>query len=227
MRNGSSTTTPGWMRPWPRRTLLILAALGLCSTLAFVAQAWRLARQVAFNSVSTIERGIRTTDLPAGWIDILLTVEDPGFFQHHGVDLRTPGQGWTTLTQGLVKRYFPGPLSGLWGKTRQSVYALALDRQMSKKEQLDLYLNSAYFGEWDGAALIGFPAAARQLYGQAVQDLSREQFVSLVAMLVGPNHFHPLRNPKAHAQRVARIENLLAGRCHPADWQDVYLEACD
>src|SRR5262245_3552880 len=46
---------------------------------------------------------VSLTDLSQRRRDILLAVEDPGFFQHRGVDLSSPGQGMTTITQALVK----------------------------------------------------------------------------------------------------------------------------
>ena len=46
---------------------------------------------------------IRIHDLPSGWKEIILKVEDPGFYEHNGVDLSTAGAGLTTITQGLVK----------------------------------------------------------------------------------------------------------------------------
>src|SRR5687768_2515105 len=51
---------------------------------------------------------LRLEDFPPGYLDILLAVEDPGFYTHPGVDLITPGAGFTTITQGLVKQLFFG-----------------------------------------------------------------------------------------------------------------------
>ena len=43
-------------------------------------------------------------NLSAEQIHILLKVQDPGFYSHHGIDLTTPGAGLTTITQALVKK---------------------------------------------------------------------------------------------------------------------------
>ena len=137
-----------------------------------------------------------------------------------------PGQGWTTITQGLVKRYFPGPLAGVWGKSRQSLFASALDRHLSKKQQLQVFLEAAYFGSHDGRELVGFQNASEALFDKPFLSLDRNDYVGLVAMLVGPNRYNPIVRPADHAARVARIEALLARRCEPLSWGDVYFEGC-
>ncbi|MDA8015959.1 MAG: transglycosylase domain-containing protein [Thermoanaerobaculia bacterium] len=170
--------------------------------------------------------GLTPDDLPPDWLDALIAVEDPRFFQHPGVDLRSPGAGWTTITQGLVKLHYPGPMRGLVGKPRQTILARSLDRALAKDLQLALFLNTAYFGQLDSVSLNGFPQAARRYYGVEVVDLTLDQYLGLVAMLVGPNSFDPIRRPEAHRDRVRRIEALLAKRCVPSGWTDVYLEGC-
>jgi membrane peptidoglycan carboxypeptidase len=203
--------------------LALLAALG-------VGAAWRAATLEARRLLTVAQdhdrRGVSPRDLPGARLAALLAVEDPAFYEHRGVDLTTPGAGWTTLTQGLVKLHFPGPHRGLLGKPLQSARALALDRAVPKDLQLALLLNTAYFGHLDGAPVVGFPAAARRYYGRPLAELSDEEFVGLVAMLVGPDRFNPERHPAVHAERRRRIEALLAGRCTPRGWSDVYLEGC-
>jgi membrane peptidoglycan carboxypeptidase len=213
------------LRTW---TLLVAIALVLGGAAgAFWLRASGQARRVLALAREHESRGLSQRQLPAGRLAALLAVEDPAFHSHHGIDLATPGAGWTTLTQGLVKLHFPGPHRGLLGKPLQSLRALALDRAVPKDLQLTLVLNTAYFGRGsDKAPIAGFPAAARHYYGRPLAELSDSEFLGLVAMLVGPDHFNPARNPIAHAERARRIQALLAGRCHPRGWSDVYLEGC-
>lgn len=159
---------------------------------------------------------------------MLLAVEDPGFWRHGGVDYETPGQGRTTLTQGLVKflyfdRFRPG-----FAKIEQSLIAWAvLDRAMNKRDQLSLYVNHAYLGNDRGRPVRGFEDAARTWIGKPYAALNDREFLSLVAMPIGPNRLDPIRHPQANAARVRRIEAMLAGRCRPAGLADVTYEECD
>lgn len=174
-------------------------------------------------------RPLRLAALPPARRAMLLAVEDPGFYRHHGVDFSTPGAGMTTITQGLVKRlYFPEGFKPGFAKIEQSLIAwLVLDRAAGKDEQLEIFLNSAYFGSDGGRPVIGFEDAARTYYGRPIEALSDHEYLSLVAMLIGPDALDPRAHPRENARRVARIEALLAGRCKPRNLFDVEYEACE
>jgi membrane peptidoglycan carboxypeptidase len=177
---------------------------------------------------SVAARPIRLADLPQARRDMLLAVEDPGYYRHHGVDFATPGAGMTTITQGLVKRlYFPGGFKPGFAKIEQSLIAWAvLDRAVSKDEQLEIFINHASFGSAQGQQINGFDEASRTIYGRALPELSDREYLSLVAMLIGPNELDPRVHPKENARRVDRIEAMLAGKCKPAGLRDVYYQAC-
>ena len=54
---------------------------------------------------------LEVEDLTPRQLEILLKVQDPRFFDHKGIDLRSPGAGWTTITQGLVKIHYFDPFT--------------------------------------------------------------------------------------------------------------------
>jgi membrane peptidoglycan carboxypeptidase len=172
-------------------------------------------------------REVRLADVPRARIDALLAVEDPGFWTHRGVDVRSPGQGQTTITQGLVKRLYFRRFRPGFAKIEQSLIArFVLHPAMSKTDQLEAFLNYAYMGQAGGGEVIGFPAAARVYYGKPLDQLSEHEFLTLVAMPMAPNALDPKRRPAANARRTARIERLLAGRCRPGSLLDVTYPAC-
>lgn len=157
---------------------------------------------------------------------ILLAVEDPNFYSHRGIDLSTPGAGLTTITQALAKRlYFDAFQPGL-AKIRQTLLAFVLNQHMSKSAQLELFINTAYFGEHDGGAVNGFAAAARVYCNKEFAALTREEYLALVAMLIAPNELSVATQPEKNAKRVRRLERLLRGECKPEGLRDVYYENC-
>lgn len=159
--------------------------------------------------------------------EALLAVEDPGFYRHHGVDFSTPGQGMTTITQALVKRLYFERFTPGFAKLEQSLIArYVLDPAMSKDDQLATFVNRAYFGEAHGRSIIGFADAARAYHGRAFAALDEREYLSLVAMLMAPNALDPVQHPAQNAERVRRIEALLAGRCRPAGLRDVTYKDC-
>ena len=160
---------------------------------------------------------------PSERVEGLLLVSDPGFYEHSGVDLLTRGAGITTITQGLVKRLFFESFQPGLAKYKQSLIAWsALDRMVDKRTQLELFLNTAYLGTSNGQPVYGFPRAAVMYLGRPVGELSRREFLSLVAMLIAPQTFHVHRRPESNRRRVERIERLLSGEYEPVGLMDVY-----
>jgi membrane peptidoglycan carboxypeptidase len=213
-----------------RRIAIPLAALAsgvLLGVLVWMAWLWWRTPGIVDRAEAEVAEPLHPDELPPGRMADLLAVEDPGFFDHPGIDVSTPGAGWTTITQGLAKDlYFdafrPGPLA----KLEQSLAALVLDARIPKERQLALFLGSAYLGETEEGTVNGFAPAARAWLGKDVRELDRREFLSLVAMAVGPNAYGIASQPEQNAERVARIERLLAGECRPIGWRDVTYERC-
>ena len=182
--------------------------------------------QLLLSAQALADTGLSVEDLPVQWLDEMLQVEDPGFYQHNGIDLSSPGAGLTSLTQALVKIHYFDDFKPGFAKYKQTILALVLDSRMSKQDQLNLVLNSARLGHINGIGISGFDEAAEVYFDKTFSDITHEEFLALVAMLVGPNHFSVLRNPDRNKQRLERINRLLAGACRPAGLRDVYYSEC-
>lgn len=164
---------------------------------------------------------MKFSDLTARQEAVLLSIEDPAFRKHHGVDFSTPGAGWTTITQGLVKLlYFPEGFKAGIAKIRQTLIAeYALDALISKDEQLTLYLNITYLGNHDGKMVRGYSEGARVYYQKNFRDLTEREFISLVGMTISPNDLKP--GTKKGDERVEAIGRYLSGAFVPTQLMDV------
>lgn len=161
------------------------------------------------------------SDLSPWQRDVLIRVEDPAFWSHRGIDISTPGAGITTITQALAKRLYFEKFTPGFAKIEQSLIAVfVIDPVVDKTTQINTFLAVAYLGE----GIIGFEAAARAHFGRPAAALGRDDFIALVASLIGPNRFAP--GTAENAARAARIARLLAGDCRPAGNRDVYYDAC-
>lgn len=211
-----------------RKGLLVLAAL-LTLYFAYLAiRAWQERRTVS----ARVDRIIAEADpdelaLSPRRIAIVLRVEDPTFQTNKGIDLSTPGAGMTTLSQGLGKKIFfedfePGLAKGeLMALTRFALYP-----KVDKRRTLQAVLATAYFGTHRGRPVTGFADGARTWFKKPLPRLSDREFLELEAMLVAPDRLKPGRDDAGRAQRVERIERLLAGRCSPKGLRDVMFEGC-
>lgn len=140
------------------------------------------------------------------FLDMLTLWEDRRFQDHAGVDgramLRAGWQalrhgrvvsGGSTLTMQVARLLEEGP-TGQWaGKARQIRLALALERRLSKREILDLYLRLAPYG----ANVEGIRAASLQWFGKEPRRLTPAQAALLVALPQSPERRRPDRFPEA------------------------------
>lgn len=213
----------GHLRKWICWVLIALSAGGI---LILGGQVWNARRRtpaVVARALASPGVVLEVDDLTPRQQEILLRVEDPNFYRHHGVDLTTPGAGLTTVTQSVVKKlYFEEFHPGLM-KIKQTLIArYALDPLVDKKTQLKLFLNLLYFGRAQGRPVTGLAQAAQAYYHRTVRELSEDEYLSLVAMIIAPNQFNPETQPEASRDRVASIRRLLAGEYQPQGLMDLY-----
>jgi membrane carboxypeptidase/penicillin-binding protein len=133
------------MRKWK---LVAVAMVPLVSLLAYTAAIVHIGQSRTSELISYAAElehsGITPNDFPPGWLDELVRVEDPGFYDHNGIDFSSPGAGLTTLTQGLVKIHYFKNFQPGFAKYKQSILALVLDRRLPKQSQLILILNTVH-----------------------------------------------------------------------------------
>jgi len=155
------------------------------------------------------------SDVPEVVQRAFVSVEDKRFFAHHGVDerglirafvgnLAQPGrpQGGSTITQQVVKNLLVGDDVTYERKIREMIVAARMEREFSKSEILELYLNSIYLGR----SAWGIEMAARRYFGKSAKELSLADGALLAGLTKGPSYFSPDRYPD---RALARYEYVL------------------
>jgi monofunctional biosynthetic peptidoglycan transglycosylase len=145
-------------------------------------------------------------------VESVLLSEDANFFGHEGIDwdatrdaaehdLRAGrfARGASTLTQQLAKNLWLGTERSLWRKVKEAVLAAKLERALSKRRILALYLNVAEWGE----GTFGIEAGARDRFGVGAGSLSTAQAVVLASMLPAPRRAD-LENPSRWLKQRSR-----------------------
>ncbi|NVK35965.1 MAG: transglycosylase domain-containing protein [Rhodobacteraceae bacterium] len=164
--------------------------------------------------------------LGVDYLAILLSVQDPNFYKHSGVDFTTAGAGATTITQSLSKRIAFEKFQPGISKVRQTGYALGLERRLSKEQILALWLNTLEMGRGPEGWMTGFYEASSAIYKRQPIELNNAEFIRLVAVMIAPGSYKLTSNDTALDERVDRIERLVSGICAPKDHGDVWLEGC-
>lgn len=157
---------------------------------------------------------------------ILIQVQDPGFADHDGLDLATSGAGITTITQSLAKRVaFEDFQPGL-AKIRQTAYAMGLETRLNKAQIMALWLDTLEMGRGPDGWMTGFFAASQAVFSAAPSEISDEDFLHLIAVMIAPARFDLMGEDTDLDVRVARISRLIAGECAPQSNSDVWLDGC-
>jgi len=154
------------------------------------------------------------SEIPVDLQNAVLAIEDSRFFEHWGVSPRgilrsfvanliagRVVQGGSTLTQQLAKLIFLSPERKIVRKIKEVLLAIQMERNLSKEEILQFYLNQIYFGH--GA--YGVQAAAHIYFGKKVQELSLPECAMLAGMIKYPGGYSPFRHPKAAAKRRSLV----------------------
>jgi membrane carboxypeptidase/penicillin-binding protein len=205
----------------------LIIVIFLAYSIIVIFQAHYQTKKVVADLTSPEFMKLELTDFSADQLNILLAVEDPTFYEHPGYDLSTPGAGWTTITQGLVKLYYFDHFKPGFMKIRQTlIAAYVLNPVISKRDQLRLFINKVYLGHVDGQPVNGFAQASRVYFHKEFANLTRDQYIAMVAMIIAPRTVNVLTHPEANAERVRRIINLVDNGYKPNGWSDVWLEGC-
>lgn len=152
--------------------------------------------------------------IPKNLQNAFVAAEDARFYQHIGIDPRgilravwsnitggSVSEGGSTITQQLAKNALLSQERTLKRKIQEAFLALQIERQYSKSEILELYLNQIYFGQ--GA--YGVQSAAQVYFGKNVEDLSLAECAMLAGIPKSPNYYSPFNNLKAASERQATV----------------------
>ena len=158
--------------------------------------------------------------IPDHVVDAVLAIEDRNFYDHEGIDWKATvralfrnldagevEEGGSTITQQLVKNtLFPGRERELRDKVREASLALELEKEMTKDEILEQYLNVIYFGE--GA--YGIRSAAERYFQKQPDALTIGEGALLAGLIKSPEGRNPITAPqRARARRTAVLRGML------------------
>lgn len=159
-------------------------------------------------------RSVAADDLPDHLVMAFLAAEDHRFYSHSGVDLQALAraawvnsragetrQGGSTLTQQLVKNLVLTPDQTLRRKAQEIRLSMALERRLTKREILNLYLNRVYLGE----RAYGVEAAAQRYFGKSARDVNLAESALLAALPKAPSRLSLVENFDAAESRAREV----------------------
>ena len=169
-------------------------------------------------------------ELSPNLVNAAVATEDVRFYKHSGIDFKSLGRvafktlllgdsgqgGGSTITQQLAKTLYPRQDLGkkipgiyhakmVWIKLKEWITAVKLERNYTKNEIMDMYMNAIFFG----SNAYGVKAAAQTFFAKSPSDLSVEEAAMLVGMVNKPTRYNPAINPdKALVRRNFVISQM-------------------
>src|SRR5450755_4742143 len=153
------------------------------------------------------------------FIDALLAREDTRFFEHGGIDWRgiaralvrdilsgSAKEGASSITQQLARNSLPLGGRNLSRKLLEAMVSLRIERDFTKQQILELYINRIYFG----SGCYGIETASQAYFGKDAGKLNLSEAAVLAGLIRSPNRFSPLKNPEGAAlQRKTVLDRML------------------
>ena len=168
-----------------------------------------------------IEKRILTpiANIPKPLVMATIAVEDASFYEHHGINFEgilrafyenikagRVVQGGSSITQQVAKVLLLTPERTFSRKMREALLSLEIERNYSKDEILEIYLNQVYYGH--GA--YGVAAAAETYFGKALGDLTIAEIALIAGLPKGPHNYSPYNNMEKARFRRAHVLGRLA-----------------
>src|SRR5437762_8398445 len=154
------------------------------------------------------------------FVDAVLAREDTRFYEHKGVDWkgilralvrdilsRSAKEGASSITQQLARNSLPLGGRTLSRKLLEAMVAFRIERQFTKQQILELYVNRIYFG----TGCYGVETASQLYFGKSASKLNLSEAALLAGLIRSPNRFSPLKNPEGAAmQRNAVLDRMVS-----------------
>ena len=163
-------------------------------------------------------------EIPENLINAVISVEDARFFEHHGIDIKRQigaiinnvmggyTQGASTLTCQLVKLTMLSSDQNYKRKVQEAYLAVEVEKELSKEEILEAYLNIIYLG----GSSYGVRIAALDYFGKNLDQLTLRECAALAAMIRNPTRYNPRRCYYGSGDREGlndRVDYVLAPEC--------------
>ncbi len=160
---------------------------------------------------------IPLSEMPQYLQDAAIAIEDERFESHHGVDWLRTGKavlnrltggsviGGSTITQQLIKNLTGDNENTIKRKILEIVRALEFEKEYSKDEIMEMYLNNIALGR----GCVGVQTASQRYFGKDTKDLTLAECASLIGITNNPWKYDPLRNEESLKNNQDRKELVL------------------
>ena len=160
----------------------------------------------------------KLSELPKIYIDAVISVEDHRFYKHPGIDIIAIGraafndikamsyvEGGRTITKQLAKNIYFKKEKKMERKIAEVFMAFKIESNYDKDEILELYLNTAYFGNGYNTV----KEASKGYFGKEPKDMTDGEAIMLAGIPNAPSVYNPNVNPKLAKERQKQVADKM------------------
>ncbi len=157
--------------------------------------------------------------VPKVLVDSILAAEDDRFFKHQGIDINgilrsainnilkgSKAQGGSTITMQVARNFYLSSEKTFTRKIYEVLLALEIERKLSKKQILELYINQIYLGK----RAYGFASAAQIYFAKSLKEINISEAAMLAGLPKAPSAFNPYTN----LRRATLRQRYVLGRMY-------------
>ena len=177
---------------------------------------------------------ISIDNVPKPLLDAIVSIEDQRFYDHMGVDWKrtisafanlylhfwSSEQGGSTITQQLIKNVTSDNDKSKGRKVRESVRAIAVEKDLSKKEILEAYINTISLGN----GICGVQVASNYYFNKDVSELTLLECAALAGITKNPSLYNPISHPEENLNRRRSVLKKMyeLGKIDVDSYNDAY-----
>jgi len=205
-----------------KKLFFVIILIGVAIASYFIKQGYDLYEKAIteisienkIKEIKNIEDYTKYEELPQDYIDAVVAVEDKRFFKHHGVDIISISraviidikemsfeEGGSTITQQLAKNVYFTQEKKMTRKIAEIFMAIEIEKQCSKEEIFELYVNTSYFG--DGYYCV--KDASEGYFDKEPAEMNLYECTLLAGIPNAPSVYAPTKNPELARQRQGQV----------------------
>lgn len=204
------------------KLIVVILAIFLSIALLFIGNGYNMYKEAIektsledkVEEIKEKKNYTKISELPQIYIDAVISVEDHRFYTHKGIDIIAIGraawndikamsfvEGGSTITQQLAKNIYFTQEKKIDRKIAEVFMATKIEEKYSKKEILELYLNTSYFG--DGYYTV--KEASRGYFNKEPYQLSKYEAIMLAGIPNAPSEYAPTKNMDLAQKRQKQV----------------------
>lgn len=208
------------------KVVFILILIGISIGLLLIGKGYNMYKEVIqetpleekVEEIKSKANYTKISELPQMYLNAVISVEDHRFYKHSGIDIIAIGralindikamdfvEGGSTITQQIAKNEYFTQEKKITRKIAEVFMAFEIEKNYSKDEILELYINTIYFGN----GYYNIKDACEGYFGKSLNEMTDGECIMLAGIPNAPSVYNPKENPKLAKERQKQVADKM------------------